>query len=376
MDKDHQADAAWVLGVQRKLYQWSKAHPKDAWRDMWGWVTDLRVLPHAWRRVASNRGRRTAGIDGMTVGRIRNGTGEQRFLEGLQAELRSGAYQPGPVRRKLIPKAGRPGQFCLGIPTIKDRIVQGAVETPLEPIFEAQFWHVSFWHVSYGFRPGRRHMVPWSTSDGLPFPHTRGRDTRRSRMPYPWVIEGNIKGCFDNLSHHHLLERLRQRVADRRVTRLIGQFMKAGVLSEDQFLRTDAGTPQGGVLSPLLANIALSAIEERHERWVHQRTEAHADRECDGRIAARRACSWDRTAGRCVFLPVRDADDFVVLVSGTRKDAIAAKSVLAGELPAANHGPRVVAGNDEGNSNDGRIRVPRIPLRHALGQTLRLSPAH
>ena len=151
-------------------------------------------------------------------------------------------------------------------------------------------------------------------------------------MPYPWVIEGDIKGCFDNFSHHHLLERLRQRVADRRVTRLIGQFLKAGVLSEEQFLRTDAGTPQGGILSPLLANIALSAIEERYERWVYQRTKAHADRRCDGRTAAGRARYWDRRAGRCAFLPVRYADDFVVLVSGTREDAVAEKAALADYL--------------------------------------------
>ncbi|WP_353642609.1 hypothetical protein [Mesorhizobium sp. WSM2239] len=88
MDMDHWADEAWVLGVQRKLYQWSKANPEGAWRDMWGWVTDLRMLRHAWQRVASNRGGRIAGIDGMTVGRIRQ-KGEHRFLEGLQAELRT-----------------------------------------------------------------------------------------------------------------------------------------------------------------------------------------------------------------------------------------------------------------------------------------------
>ena len=150
MDMDRQADEVWVLGVQRKLYQWSKASPDDQWRDMWGWVTNLRVLRHAWHRVASNKGGRTSGVDGMTVGRIRN-RGERRFLVGLQAELRSGAYRPSPARRKLIPKAGKPGEFRpLGIPTIKDRVVQGAVKTLLEPIFEAQFWHVS-----YGFRPGR-----------------------------------------------------------------------------------------------------------------------------------------------------------------------------------------------------------------------------
>ena len=151
VDTDRPADEAWILSVQSKLYQWSKAHPNDAWRDMWGWMTDLRMLRAAWRRVALNKGKRTAGIDGMTVGRIRVKVGEQRFLEELQAELRSGAYRPSPSRRKLIPKAGKPGQFRpLGIPTVKDRVVQGAIKLLLEPIFEAQFWNVS-----YGFRPGR-----------------------------------------------------------------------------------------------------------------------------------------------------------------------------------------------------------------------------
>ncbi|WP_287298072.1 reverse transcriptase domain-containing protein [Mesorhizobium sp.] len=321
---DHWADEAWVLGVQRKLYQWSKADSEDAWRDMWGWVTDLGMLRHAWRRVASNRGGRTAGIDGMTVGRIRQ-KGEHRFLEGLQAELRSGAYRPSPARRKLIPKAGKPGQFRpLGIPTIKDRVVQGAVKTLLEPIFEAQFWHVS-----YGFRPGRSTHGALEYIRRAALPQKRDKDRRRSRMPYPWVIEGDIKGCFDNINHHHLMDRLRQRVADRRVTRLVGQFLKAGVLSEEQFLRTEVGTPQGGIISPLLANIALSAIEERYERWTYHRTKTQARRKSNGVKAAKSARDTDRNAGRCVFLPVRYADDFVVLVSGTREDAIAEKSALA-----------------------------------------------
>lgn len=130
MDTDHRTGKVWVLGIQSKLYQWSKANPDDQWRDMWGWLTDLRVLRHAWQRVASNKGGRTAGVDGMTVGRIRNRS-EQRFLVDLQADLRSGAYRPSPARRKLIPKAGKPGQFRpLGIPTIRDRVVQGAVKIP------------------------------------------------------------------------------------------------------------------------------------------------------------------------------------------------------------------------------------------------------
>src|SRR6202021_401756 len=176
--------------------------------------------------------------DGMTVGRIRATHGEQRFLNELQGELRSGVFRPSPSRRKLIPKPGKPGQFRpLGIPTVKDRVVQGAVKAVLEPIFEAQFWPVS-----YGFRPGK------STHGALEHirlslqPRKRDEDSRRHRMPYNWIIEGDIKGCFDNINHHHLMDRLRTRVADRRVTGLVGQFLKAGVLAEEQFLRTDNGT--------------------------------------------------------------------------------------------------------------------------------------
>ena len=323
MDMDRQADEAWILDVQRKLYQWSKANPDDHWRDMWGWLTDPRILRHAWRRVASNRGKRSAGVDGMTVARIRAKVGEHRFLDGLRAELRRGAYRPSPSRRVHIPKAGKPGQFRpLGIPTVKDRVVQGAVKVLLEPIFEAQFWHVS-----YGLRPGRSTHGALEHLRRAALPHKRDQDGRRSRMPYPWVIEGDIKGCFDNINHHHLMNRLRGRVADQRVTRLVGQFLKAGVLAEDQFLRTDAGTPQAGY-SPLLGNIVLSAIEERYERWTTI-AEDPGRHEKDGMAAARRARINDRTAGRCAFLPVRYADDFVVLVSGTKTDAHAEKNALA-----------------------------------------------
>ena len=325
MDTNLWADEAWILGVQRKLYQWSQAHPNDVWRDLWGWLTDPRILRHAWRRVASNRGARSAGVDGVTAESIRKKDGEQRFLDRLRSELRSGTYLPSPSRRKLIPKAGKPGQFRpLGIPTVKDRVVQGAIKILLEPIFEAQFWHVS-----YGFRPGRSTHAALEYIRRAALPHKRAKDGRRDGMPYTWVIEGDIKGCFDNINHHHLMNRLRARVADQRVTRLVGQFLKAGVLAEQQFFRTDDGTPQGGIVSPLLANIALSAIEERYERWTYQTAKARADNPKRGMIAARNARMWDRSAGRCVFLPIRYADDFVVLVSGTQEEAIAEKSALA-----------------------------------------------
>lgn len=329
MDTDRPADEAWILGVQRKLYLWSKANPDEAWRDLWGWLTDPRTLRCAWRRVSSNRGARSAGADGVTVGRIRAAGGEHPFLAGLQADLRHGAYRPSPSRRVLIPKAGKPGQFRpLGIPTVADRVVQSAIKLLLEPIFEAQFWNVS-----HGFRPGRSTQSALEHIRLAILPRKRDADGHRRQLPYTWVIEGDIKGCFDNINHHLLMERLRKRVADPRMVRLIGQFLKAGVLAEDQFLRTDNGTPQGGIISPLLANIALSAIEERYERWTYHRTKLRASRrKGDGAAAAMGARGRDRSAGRCVFFPVRYADDFVVLVSGTQADAEAEKSALAEHL--------------------------------------------
>jgi RNA-directed DNA polymerase len=153
----------------------------------------------------------------------------------------------------------------------------------LEPIFEAQFWPVS-----YGFRPGRSTHGALEHIRMALLPRKRDLDGHRTRLPYPWIIEGDIKGCFDNLSHHHLMTRLRARVGDQKVVRLVGRFLKVGVLSEEQFHRTDAGTPQGGIVSPLLANIALSAIEERYERWTYHRHMDQARHHSDGAAAARR----------------------------------------------------------------------------------------
>ena len=119
MDLDFKADYAWVLGVQRKLYQWSKANPKEQYRELWNWVTDIRNLRCAWTRVASNKGKRTPGIDGITVGSITRGIGVKTFLENLQLELTDGTYRPSPCCRKLIPKLGKPGKFRpLGIPKL------------------------------------------------------------------------------------------------------------------------------------------------------------------------------------------------------------------------------------------------------------------
>lgn len=146
------------------------------------------------------------------------------------------------------------------------------------------------------------------------------------------MIEGDIKSCFDQISHYALMTRLRRRVADRKVTRLVLHFLKAGVLDEDQFIRTSAGTPQGGILSPLLANIALSCIEQRYERWVHPKPTQRKNAQTDSQRAGQIARKNDRRAGRMVCLPIRYADDFVIFVHGDHHQAEAEKNVLAEHL--------------------------------------------
>lgn len=298
-------DWSWLQSVQRKLYKRSRDNPDYVFCKLWGLITDPRNLRMAFVRVSRNKGRRTAGMDGITVGRVLR-DGVETFLEGIRAELRQRTYRPSPARRVLIPKVGQPGKFRpLGIPTVKDRVVQAAMKNILEPIFEADFYPVS-----HGFRPGKsvhgaieqvKHLLTATKSGGA--------------SPYQWAIEGDIKGCFDNIDHHEVMNRVRRRVRDGKVTRLVAAFLKAGIVAEGQFHRTDVGTPQGGILSPLLANIALTAIEERYERHAWPRRAPKlmtARRRIEHRVLGFRRN--DRIAGRAVLVPVRYADDFIVLV--------------------------------------------------------------
>ncbi len=335
-----QLDKSWLRSVQRKLYARSWDEPGYVWRKLWGLVTDRRNLRLALARVASNRGARTPGVDGQTVRKVLC-QGVDIVVEHLRTELRSGSYRPSPVRRVLIPKAGQRGKFRpLGIPTVRDRVVQAAMKNILEPIFEA-----GFWPVSYGFRPGRSVHGALVHLRALLRPHKAGPEGEH-RLPYQWAIEGDIKGCFDNIDHHALMERMRRRVTDAKVLRLVVAFLKAGVLSEGQFSRSQAGTPQGGILSPLLANIALSAIEERHERhvWPRHTPTTLPDAAATERRALRARCS-DR-GRKPVLFPIRYADDFIILVSvppGARQQeraqevALAEKQTLAAMLKERLH---------------------------------------
>ena len=313
-------DRLWLRSKQRMLHARSKEEPDYVFRKLWGFMTDPRNLRVALARVASNRGRRTAGVDGVTVRKLlANGT--DVVVGELRDELRSGRYRPSPARRVLIPKPGKIGKFRpLGIPTVNDRVVQAAVKNILEPVFEADFFPVS-----YGFRPAKSAHGAIAHLKALMLPRRARRWGLQDRLPYQWAIEGDIKGCFDNISHHGLMKRIRRRIGDGKLNRLVLAFLKAGILSEEQFARTDRGTPQGGILSPLLANVALSAIEERYEWFAWPRRTPPRQRRgsepwqplTEPLVIHKRACrnrSYDKSRGRVVFMPVRYADDFIILV--------------------------------------------------------------
>jgi group II intron reverse transcriptase/maturase len=301
-----QSDKDWLLNVQKKLYARSYENPNYVFFKLWGHFTDPRNLRIALARVASNRGRRTAGVDGVTVKAVL-AKGAETFLTELRNKLRKGRFVPSPARRVLIPKPGQPGKYRpLGIPTVTDRVVQAALKNILEPIFEADFYPTS-----YGFRPCRSAHEALEKLRLLLQPHVAKdkHKTAEPRLPYPWAIEGDIKGCFDNIDHHGLMQRVRRRIRDGKANRLVLAFLKAGVLSEDQFLRTETGTPQGGILSPLLANIALAMIDERYERWVCPRqAPTLLKNAADVMKRAEKNRDYDRRR-KPVLVPIRYADD-------------------------------------------------------------------
>lgn len=307
-----QSDKDWLRNVQKKLYERSWENPDYIFRELWGLVTAPQNLRSALERVSRNRGSRSAGVDGLTVRAVLSRGDPQTFLDEIRTELRSGSYRPSPARRVLIPKAGQPGKHRpLGIQTVKDRVVQAAMKYILEPIFEADFYPVS-----YGFRPGRSAHGALEHLRCLLRPKTvtTASGTIR-RFPYQWAIEGDIKGCFDNISAHGLMNRIRRRIGDGKLNRLTGAFLKAGIMAEGQFQRTDNGVPQGGILSPLLANIALSLIEERYQHLTWPRTSPRLLTRYQ-RIRERAMGNRQRyrAAGKTIFYPIRYADDFIILV--------------------------------------------------------------
>ncbi len=293
-----------VVEMQTKLHRWAAADPRRPFCGLFNLVGDSAALILAFDRVAGNLGARTPGVDGLTVADVEERIGVPGFLDDLRARLKAGTFRPLPVRERKIPKPGGSGKLRkLGIPTVADRVVQAALKLVLEPIFEADFAPVS-----YGFRPKRR------AQDATAETHYYG--TRG----YQWVLDADIEACFDSIDHVALMDRVRRRISDKRVLALVKAFLKAGILTElGTHEDTHTGTPQGGILSPLLANIALSVLDEHlMAPWKPDGTMSSEYRRA--RLRHQNAPTWRL---------VRYADDFVVLVLGTQDHTQALRENVA-----------------------------------------------
>lgn len=258
-----------------------------------------RLVEVALDNVLANAGARTAGVDGVTKGDLNAKQNRERLIEEVWRELSTNSYRPAPVRRVYIPKPNgdrRP----LGIPTLKDRVVQEMFRLILEPIYEAKFYAHS-----YGFRPFRStHHAALRIKDLM------------GRRGFNYAIEGDIRKCFDRIHHTQLLSILRKTIKDERVIHLIKDMLKAGVMEDGAWHVTDEGTPQGGIVSPLLANIYLNELDQFiYRKWGGLEPKVQ------------RNLLYHKVALPCFI--VRYADDFVVMVKGTQQQAEQLKAEIA-----------------------------------------------
>lgn len=237
----------WVercVWTERMLRRLTSGESADrVWFRLWDKTYNPANLTSAFDKVWRKGG--SAGADAQTVAHF--GRRAEEELRRLHEQLRDGSYRPQPVRRAWIPKPGSKEQRPLGIPAVRDRIVQGALRHVLEPIFETEFAEQS-----YGFRPGR------GAKDAL-----RRVDTLL-KAGHHWVVDADLKSYFDTIPHDRLLALVKARVADGRVLALVERFLRAGVLEAARgWQPTERGTPQGGVISPLLANLYLHPLDQQ-----------------------------------------------------------------------------------------------------------------
>src|SRR6266566_6702177 len=238
-----------VRELQRTLYRAAKADPKRRFHALHDKVYRSDVLERAWELVRANRG--AAGIDRQTIADVEE-YGIAKLLDELAADLREGRWRPLPARRVFIPKPGRDELRPLSIPAVRDRIVQAAAKTVIEPIFEADMLECSF-----GFRPRR------SAHDALQVLVDESWSGRR------WVLESDVANCFEAIPHSKLMSAMEERIVDRHVLKLLRAMLRAGVMQDGAVKRDVTGTPQGGVISPCLCNVYLHRLDRQ---WAERGT--------------------------------------------------------------------------------------------------------
>lgn len=288
-----------VLKTQRSFARKAKANPEHRFEDMYHLLYRTEWITTALDNVLSNDGAKTPGVDGVKKANLKTVEEQFEFINQLRESLRNGEFTPTPVKRVWIPKPGKKEKRGLGIPTMADRVVQEMLRMLLEPI-----WESDFLDCSNGFRPGRRTMdciaVFWAHATSL--------------QKYYWVLEGDIRKCFDRINHVTLMKLVAKRIADPRILTLIEKFLKAGLLEEGIFHETEAGTPQGGVLSPLLANIYLNELDQWW--WRKYGSKTHNEKR------------KNRNKGRTNAILTRYADDFCILCNGYKEEVEALREEL------------------------------------------------
>ena len=289
-----------VRELQRKLSQWATQDKERKFFDLYKLVMNEEWLRAAHAHVRQNRGSVTAGMDGITMKVFEERLEEN--LRQLREDLKAGTFTPTPVRRVTIREekaGGRVKVRRLGIPAIRDRIVQEALRMVLEPIYEADFHDRS-----YGFRPNR------CTMDAVTFLRNR---ILAPTSRYFWIIEGDIASYFDTINHRKLLRVLKRRIRDCKFLQLVWKFLRAGVMEGKLFRDTRRGTPQGGIASPALANVYLHELDRYMEQYTGLSLREKHKR---------------RKQGLANFLYVRYGDDFVALCNGTKAQAEAMRQEL------------------------------------------------
>ena len=284
-----------VRELQRTLYRAAKADPERRFHALYDKVYRRDVLERAWELVRANRG--AAGIDGQTIADVeRYGVG--RLLDELAADLREGRWRPLPARRVFIPKPGRAELRPLSIPAVRDRIVQAAAKTVIEPVFEADMLECSF-----GFRPGR------SAHDALQVLIDEAWRGRR------WVAESDIANCFEAIPHSKLMLAIEERIVDRQILKLLRAMLRAGVMEDRAITRSGSGTPQGGVISPCLCNVYLHRLDRQWTERRHGVLVRYADDMvvmCRSQAEAQRALAALREILSELGLTLKDAKTRIV----------------------------------------------------------------